>query len=196
MSQQWVAYRQPLPRSLQEIGLGREPVFSQADNAWYARQGNQVFRYGLGAPVDDAAQAMLSYQCAPGASGIVRNFQAAYNSANNASLTIDGLYGQQTQQALQATLDQAGAGVAPPACYDASGNYIGPGGSSGSSGGGDTSSAGGGDTSSSSMSSFFTTYPYAKPILIGTAAIATGFIGYKLLSKHKRGRLLHHRRRH
>jgi hypothetical protein len=187
---QWVEYRAPLSRSLRAIGFGAEPVFSHADRAWFMRRGNQIFRYGLGAPVDDAALAISSYfssnPCSSGSIQVVTDFQNQYNATNPGSpLDVDGKYGVSTQAAVQATFDAAGAGVAPAACFDASGNYIGA--SSSGGGGGTTTPV----ATTSSTSSFFTTYPYAKPILIGTAALATGFVGYKVLSKHKRK---HHRR--
>jgi hypothetical protein len=182
----WTYHHGRLP----QLGLGAAPVYNHADNAWYAlHNGQSVIRYGLGAPVDDAAQAMLSYTCSPGASTVVSNFQSAYNAANTAgTLAVDGKYGIATQTALQATLDAAGAGIAPAPCYDASGAYTGP-------GAGNTSTSTSTTTTSTSSSSSITSSPYLKPVLIGAAAIAVGLVGYELFS-HRKGkhRAAHHRR--
>jgi hypothetical protein len=183
----WRPHRGTLPAGLQSFGLGATPVYSHADRAWYAKPSSDVLRYGFGAPLDDAASAVMSYfssnPCTSASVQQVSDFQTQYNAARaTPPLAVDGKYGVLTQSALQTYLNGVGAGTAPAACYDASGNYIGP----GSGGGG-----GGGSTPPivivppSSSSSGTTNY---TPWLIGAGVVSAGLVGYAVYKKKKHGR--------
>ena len=58
----WQAHNERIPASLsQAIGMGREPVFSHADQAWYMKAGPQVVRWGLAAPAPRMAPIQRTY---------------------------------------------------------------------------------------------------------------------------------------
>ena len=182
----WRPHRGVLPSGLQSLGLGAAPVYSHADKAWYSKPSTEVLRYGFGAPLDDAATAVMSYfasnPCTSAAVSAVSDFQAQYNAAGaSPQLTVDGKYGVLTQSALQTYLNGVGAGTAPVSCYDASGNYTGP----GASGGG-----GGGSTPPIVIvppSSSPSTTDY-KPYLIGAGVVSAGLVGYALYRHGKKRR--------
>lgn len=111
----WQLYREKVPDSFYEaIGLGAEPVFSHAHQAWFAKSGREVVRWnpkqGLSAPSDDlntAANALvgLTQPCDYSSSNAVTTFQTAWNAdtATNAGniLNVDGQLGPNTYAALQ-----------------------------------------------------------------------------------------------
>jgi hypothetical protein len=179
----WRPHRGQLPAGLQSLGLGAVPVYSHADRAWYAKPSSDVLRFGFGAPLDDAANAVLAYfasnPCTSAAVSAVSDFQTQFNaSGGSPTLSVDGKYGIHSQAALQGYLTAAGAGTAPAACYDASGNYIGPG--AGGGGGG-----GGGGTVVVVPPSSTSAVDY-KSYLIGAGVVSAGVVGYALYKSSKK----------
>ena len=156
---------------------------------------------GLGALSDAAVQQaagdLLNYLqgsgCQPSFDPSVQAFQQAYVNAggnlpndSNGSSGVDGLYGANTQAALQAVLDagpnQPGQS-APAGCVPAGGGggtvvtptVVVPG----------TVSA---TTTASGMSST------TKAVLIGAGVVGVGIIGYALYKRNKKVRVVHLRR--
>lgn len=156
---------------------------------------------GLGALSDAAVQSaagdlmteLTSSGCQPGFSATVQAFQSAYVNAggnlpsdSNGSSGVDGLYGANTQAALQAVLD-AGPNnpgqSAPAGCVPAGG------------GGGGTvvtpTVVVPGTVPASSSTGMSQT---AKIVLIGAGVLGVGIIGYALYKKNKKVRVVHLRR--
>jgi LPXTG-motif cell wall-anchored protein len=195
--------------SFRKINIGNESYLQIFANGIYNNFVNGAFSAtalagvpaGMGALSDDAAQSaagnlmteLQSAGCQPGFSQAVQDFQSAYVSAggqlpndSNGASGIDGLYGANTQAALQAVLDagpnQPGQ-TAPVGC-------VGTGG-----GGGGTiaptqipSQTITGTVPSTGMSH------NAKMALIAAGLVGAGIIGYAIYRKQKKVRVVHLRR--
>jgi hypothetical protein len=153
---------------------------------------------GLGALTDDAVQSaagslmteLQSSGCKPGYSATVQAFQNAFIAAggnlpndSDGSSGADGLYGNNTQAALQSVLN-AGPNQPP---QQAPAGCVGP-----ASGGGGTvvpipEQTITGTVPSSSSSN-------AKWILIGAGVLGVGIVGYALYRKNKKVRVVHLRK--
>lgn len=154
---------------------------------------------GMGAMTDDAVQTaagallaeLQSAGCTPGFSDSVQSFQQAYitaggqlpNDSNGAS-GVDGLYGANTQAALQSVLD-AGT-LQPPQAAPA----------------GCVAAGGGGSTSPTVMptQTITGTVPSAgmsqnaKMALIAAGVVGVGIVGYALYRRNKKVRVVHLRK--
>jgi hypothetical protein len=152
---------------------------------------------GVGALSDDAVQSaagsllteLQSSGCQPGFSATVQAFQTAYIAAggnlpndSDGSSGADGLYGNNTQAALQAVLN-AGPNQPPQQA---------PAGCVGTAGGG------GGNVVPMPEQTITGTVPSSssnmKWILIGAGVLGVGIIGYALYRKNKKVRVVHLRK--
>ncbi len=114
--------------------LGATPQMFRG--SWHAKSGTKTMRWaGIGAHAllqgnrteVSAANMVLAYfdnnPCTKASIPVVSDFQRAYNASGlPGSLTVDGQYGPNTQQALQNVIDMAEAGIgptqaAPPNCW-------------------------------------------------------------------------------
>ena len=205
LARRWVEHQQPVSSALQTaLGLGAEPVYSHEHRAYFLKQGTRLLRCGFGDALSDAATGLINYfasnPCSPNAVTAVSTFQSAYNAiyTSSTALTVDGKYGQLTQQALTQYLnDQANSGApqatgtAPDPCFDANGNYIGPVPAGSSNSGGSSSTTTNTNSGNTTITSFFASNPWLTPTLVAVGAVGAGYIGYKML--HRKGsRSVHH----
>jgi hypothetical protein len=195
----WTAHHREIPNSLHEaIGLGREPVFSHADQAWYAKSGRQVMRWvpkqGLAAPSSDlstAANALvgLTQPCDYSSSSAVTTFQTAWNAdtATNAGniLSVDGQLGPNTYAALQQVFTGP---IAFGACQ--SGGYTGwPTTSQPTTQGSFTST-----TVQGNLNAINAQYPWLLPAVAVAGVGGVGLLAYHHWKKGGHRRLANHRR--
>ena len=153
--------------------------------------GMGLARVGVGATISTvsadlstAEQALMndlnSSGCKQAVDPTVTAFQQAYNaSGGSPALVVDGLYGANTQAALQATLNTdpnlpAGAYQAPAGCVAAA-----------SGGGGNNPSPSPSPTPAPPSSSNVNWGEYA---LIGAALVGAGTIGYVSWKRHNKGK--------
>jgi hypothetical protein len=154
---------------------------------------------GMGALTDDDVQSaagmllaeLQSAGCTPGFSDAVQSFQQAYITAggnlpndSDGSSGVDGLYGANTQAALQSVLD---AGTLQPP-QKAPAGCVGAGGGGGSVVTPTVVVPGTVPSSSSGMSH------NAKMALIAAGLLGVGIVGYALYRKNKRVRVVHLRK--
>jgi hypothetical protein len=154
-------------------------------------------RTGLGgitdAPLQAAAQALLtdlqSSGCTQGVDDVVAAFQNAWNAANAGSPLVlsdgstgaDGLYGANTQSALQATLNASGQSPVPQAptgCVAAD------------AGSANATQGGGAATAPTTHTTTATTTPSGSNWIlwgVGAAAVAGLTAAYAVSRKKKRG---------
>jgi hypothetical protein len=206
----WQEYRGDLPHQL--VGLGDTPQL--AEGAWWVRQGlgsdgsrvlvYPTVRVGMGDLADPSLQSaagalmddLNSNGCQAGFDPVVKTFQQAFVDAGGSlppdtggGSGIDGLYGANTQAALQATLN-AGPNqppqAAPAGCV--------PAGSGGSGGGGTVILPGGSTyTSTSTIMGLPAWAFWTLAAVVGGGAV---LIAWSVLSKGGKAHSVHHVAKH
>jgi hypothetical protein len=182
---EWKEHNGPLPREM--MGLGAAPRFHAPTKTWLARRNgdNRVMRYGFGDPAVGtvtAGNSLLTYlsansdQSSCTSNSIVSQFQTAYNADPNATqqLTVDGLYGANTQAALQAVFPTAWpTGLAVILCGTAPS-------------GGTAPALTGGSTATPTAGSSAAPMSTQTMLLIGAGVLGAGGLAYYLFKKGRR----------
>lgn len=176
------------------IGLGAQPplpVLSRHRHVGDTLNLPATTIASYGATVDQALQAMVTDLTANGCQQVdtpsVRAFQTAYNAQVSAggnsanAISVDGLYGSQTQSAANDvnTTDQLGLTI-PDGCVGSASASNSAGGSAGSSG----STSNGSSVSPTQSVTVSTGSPYT-PYIIAGAIVLTGLGGYAVYHHEK-----------
>lgn len=130
-----------VPSTIVKAGLGHDPMTDGL--SWYCKSGDRFFRTGLGlarrtglgdltdSGLEGYAQQIVSSPPGASTNTTVNLFQQSYNAQGGSpQLVVDGLYGPNTQAAVQAVLNANNDNqTAPPAAVSAGGGGGGGGGS-------------------------------------------------------------------